>query len=102
MAFSFDKDKDALVDDLAHAGSFAASHNLIAKLEDYGYFSLNEVKRILRAAHENGQFGSIIGDDDVLDFLTRVAIPRRHEIDQVDFIEILDGVAKKQAKRQAD
>jgi len=102
VAFSFDKNKDALINDLAHAGSFTTTHDLIAKLENYGYFSLKEVERILQAAHENNQFGWIVTDYDVSDFLARVAIPRRNEIDQADFIEILDSVAQEQTERQAD
>ncbi len=68
VAFSFDKDKEALIDNLADARSFSETHGIIASLETYSYFSLKEVDRILQAALNNGQFGAIVTDRDVSDF----------------------------------
>lgn len=102
VAFSFDKDKDTLIDDLELVGSFAATHSLIERLEAYSYFSVKEVERVLQAAHENNQFGWIVTDYDVSDFLNRVAVPRRNEIDRADFIAILDEVASEKSARQED
>lgn len=96
VAFSFDKDKEALIDNLADARSFSETHGIIASLETYSYFSLKEVDRILQAALNNGQFGAIVTDRDVSDFLNRVAIPRRAEIDRAEYIDILDEVAEQQ------
>lgn len=97
VAFSYDKDKDALIEGLAESGSFAVTHNLIAKLEQFGYFSLKEVQRILAAAVANNQFGWIVGDDDVLTFLKRVAVPRMGSLtdpEQVDLLQkMLDSKA---------
>lgn len=75
VAFAFDKDKEALIEELRTAGGFVVTHGLIAKLEDYQYFSAKEVARILDAAEENNQFGWIVTDNDVSDFLNRVAVP---------------------------
>lgn len=80
VAFSFDKDKDALIEDLKHCGSFAETHFVVSKLEKYSYFSAKEVSRILDAAAANGQFGGIITDWDVSDFLNRVAVPQRENL----------------------
>ncbi len=75
VAFAFDKGKEALIDALFSAGSFASSHSIIAKLENYKYFSAKELQRILDAAEENNQFGWILSDDDVTEFLRRVGPP---------------------------
>lgn len=98
-AFPFDKEKDALIDEMGKAGSFACTHGIVAKLEKYGYFSLKEVERILLAAKTNNQVGLIVTDYDVSDFLKRVAVPRRSEIGDDEYIEILDKVAEEQASR---
>jgi predicted nucleic acid-binding protein len=89
VAFSYDKTKDALIDSLAKSGSFADTHYLIAKLEQFGYFSLNEVQRILSAALVNNQFGWIVGDPDVYTFLNRVAVSRMGALTDIAQIELL-------------
>lgn len=89
VAFSYDKDKDALIEDLVDSGSFAVTHNIIAKLERFGYFSLKEVQRILAAAVSNNQFGWIVADDDVCAFLQRVAVPRMGALADPEQVEIL-------------
>jgi len=89
VAFSYDKDKEALIESLAESGSFAVTHNLVAKLEHFGYFSLKEVQRILAAAVSNNQFGWIVTDDDVYTFLKRVAVPRMGALTDPEQVEIL-------------
>jgi hypothetical protein len=89
VAFSYDKDKDALIESLAESGSFATTHHLIAKLESFGYFSLKDVQRILSAAVANAQFGWIVSDDDVYTFLKRIAVPRLGALTDPDHIEVL-------------
>ena len=102
MAFSYDKEKDGLIDDLAEVGNFATTHSVISKLENHVYFSLKEVERILEAAISNDQFGWIVTDYDVSDFLNRIAVPRRNELNNSEHIEILDKVAEEQAVRHSD
>lgn len=75
VAFAFDKEKEALIEALRTAGAFVVTHRLIAELENYQYFSAKEVTRILDAAEKNDQFGWIVTDYDVSDFLNRVAVP---------------------------
>lgn len=99
VAFSFDKDKEALIDSLEHTGSFATTHNIVAKLEAYAYFSLKEVERILQAAEDNTQFGWIVTDYDVSDFLNRVTVPRRNEINRPEFLAVIDKVIEEQKNR---
>lgn len=99
VAFSFDKKKEALIDDLHHSGSFAKTHDLVSELESYGYFSKKETERILEAAVINGQFGWIVGDPDVSDFLNRIAVPRKAELTKPEHLAIIDGVIQKQAQK---
>lgn len=89
VAFSYDKTKDALIESLAESGSFAGTHHLIAKLEQFGYFSLQEIQRILSAALLNKQFGWIVDDPDVFAFLKRVAVPRMGALTDIEQIELL-------------
>jgi predicted nucleic acid-binding protein len=101
VAFTFDKTKEGLIDDLATAGNFATIHQLVAKLETYSYFSLKEVERILAAAVENDQFGWIVTDADVSDFLNRVAVSRIANITAPEQRDLLQKVIMEQKKRVA-
>lgn len=96
VAFSFDKDKEALIDDLKYSSSFSETHGLIAKLDEYSYFSLKEVEEILKYAINNNQFGWIIDDDDVLSFLNRVAVPHMASISVSEQKQLLQHVIDKQ------
>ena len=89
VAFAYDKGKDALIEDLAGCGSFAGTHHLISELEQFSYFSLKEVQRIVSAAVSNDQFGWIINDADVYAFLKRVAVPRIGTLTDPEHIEML-------------
>lgn len=99
VAFSFDKGKDALIDALGTCGSFASTHEVVAKLEAFGYFSLKEVGRVLSAAVTNNQVGYIVEDRDVSDFLNRIAVPRSAEIADADQREIILRVVAEQGTR---
>lgn len=102
VAFSYDKDKDALIESLADSGAFAVTHHLVAKLEKFGYFSLKEVQRILAAAVANNQFGWIVTDEDIYAFLKRVAVPRISALTDAEQIELLQKMIKlKDAQKDA-
>ncbi len=102
VAFSFDKNKDALIDDLASSGSFATTHNIIGKLDEYSYFSLKEVERIFSAGSENSQVRQIWLDDDISDFLNRVAVPHLPNITEAAYRKILESVIEDQEERAKD
>lgn len=99
VAFSYDKNKEALIDSLSESGSFAETHHLVAKLGQFGYFSLKEVQRILAAATTNNQFGWIVGDNDVYDFLKRVAIPRMSALTDQDQVDLLQKMIANKAEQ---
>lgn len=100
VALSFDQEKRALIDDLAESGSFARTHSLIASLNQYGYFSLEEARLILDAAASNSQVGMIITDYDVSDFLAKAALPHRDNLTDAEYQQILDDVVAEQAERK--
>lgn len=101
VAFSFDKNKEALIDALIDAGFFSITHGIISKLEKYSYFSLKEVCEILEAALANNQFGYIVTDRDVSDFLNRVAVPHLGSLTSEKHKEIVQSVIDEQKKRIA-
>ena len=98
VAFWYDKDKNELIEHLATVGSFAGTHGLIAKLEQFGYFPLKEVEQILSAAVSNNQFGWIVTDDDVYSFLNRIAVPRLSALTDQEHIELLQDMLKEAAE----
>jgi hypothetical protein len=100
VAFSYDKEKDALMESLRGTGSFAGTHAIIAKLSEYPYFSRKEIERILDAASENTQFGWITTDYDVSDFLNRVAVPHLEKLTSDEHKKILQGVIEEQKIRE--
>jgi hypothetical protein len=99
VAFAYDKEKDALIDNLRETGSFAGTHAVIAKLAAYPYFSLRELIRILAAAVENDQFRMIAQDYDVSDLLNRIAVPRLDSIASEEHKAILQKVIEEKKNR---
>ncbi|MBD5779651.1 DUF4935 domain-containing protein [Pelagicoccus sp. NFK12] len=99
IEFSYDSKKEELIDDLKCSGSFATTHYLIGKLEQFSYYSLSEVERILEAALENGQFGGIVTDYDVSDFLNRVAAPHLDRLRKKEHKEIIKDVIEEKSGR---
>lgn len=99
VAFSYDKNKYELINSLYKVPNFTATHHIVAELEKFSYFSLSEVENILQAAKENGQFGRIVTDYDVSDFLNRIAVPRMSEIKDEKYLEILQNVVQEQEIR---
>jgi len=100
VAFSFDKNKEALIDELFESGSFARTHELVGKLQNYSYFSAKEVARILDAAVANDQVGWIATDTDVSDFLNRVAVPHIATIVGDEQKAVLKKVSDEQGLRK--
>ena len=99
VAFSFDKDKEALIEELFDSGSFAQTHGIIAKLENYRYFSAKEVIRILDAVDANNQLGGIITDYDVSDFLNRVAVPHMGNVTSAEHRRTIEVVMEEKRER---
>lgn len=92
IAFTFDNEKERLIDNLETSGSFAMTHQIVRDLERYKYFSLWEVNRILQAACDNDQVGAIVTDLDVSGFLNRVAVPRMSDVSKEEHKRVLLNV----------
>ena len=99
IAFSYDKDKQELIEKLESSGNFARTHDLISHLSDYSYFSLKETIEILNAAEANSQFGWIVTDYDVSDFLNKHAVPRFTDLKKDSHKELLVSVIEEQKER---
>lgn len=92
VIFSFDTEKETLLTRLLDSVSFAITHSVIAELEKYSHFSLREVELVLKACVQNPQVSSILLDDDIYNFIYRIAVPRRNEIKNTDYLEIINKV----------
>lgn len=102
IAFSYDKDKQELIERLENSGNFARTHDLVAQLDKYPYFSLKEVIEILDAAESNSQFGWLVTDYDVSDFLNKHAVPLFADIKKESHRELLIKVIEEQKEREGD
>lgn len=92
IVFSFDKEKEELIDSLQNSHSFSMTHQVVRRLEFYRYFSPREVNRILQAVLENDQIHQIVTDWDISDFLNRIAVPRMGDIENEEYRRILHTV----------
>lgn len=92
VVLSFDKDKKTLIDSLEAAGNFATTHEIVAKLGKYKYFSLQEAKGLLDGAVVNEQYGWIVGDADVKELLKTALAPHKAQLTDDSYKPILDTV----------
>lgn len=99
VALSFDEAKRSLIEELSESGSFAETHRIVAGLNQYGYFSLEEARLLLDAAAGNGQVGMIVTDTDVSDLIAKAAIPHRGALRETAHQEILREVAEEQRQQ---
>lgn len=100
IAFSYDIDKDRAIEALNNCGSFSSTHVAISKLEKFPYFSTREVKKILSACAENRQISMIITDDDIADFLSRICEPKMAEINEPEFLTLMNRIAKSKLENE--
>lgn len=89
---SFDPEKKALIDALETSPNFASTHTLVAKLNDYKYFSLEEAKAILDAIDVNSQFGWIVKDKDILRFLKMSILPHKDNLNTESHKRIIESI----------
>ena len=97
VTLSFDPQKKVLIDALENSGSFAATHAIVAQMEEYKYFSLQEAKALLDAAHINSQFGWIVGDPDVKDLILRATTPHKKFLKESHYKEIIKNASSTDA-----
>ena len=63
-----ERDKNDLIDKLLGSGSFMRTHELIARLGKFEYFSLRHAEALAEIPELNDQVGWIIEDSDVSSF----------------------------------
>jgi predicted nucleic acid-binding protein len=91
-------EKDLLIQALASSGTFASTHNVVAKLAEYGDFTASQANDIVNAALSNNQVLWIIGDNDVRDFLSRVVNQHADNLDPEKLAEIVPHLQPEQAE----
>jgi predicted nucleic acid-binding protein len=90
IKFAAELEKELLIEALAHSGTFARTHAVIAKLSKYADFTPDQISAIVAASITNSQISSIIGDDDVHSFLEGLVKGAEKYIDEDNLVEIQD------------
>ncbi|HVE89388.1 MAG TPA: PIN domain-containing protein [Burkholderiaceae bacterium] len=97
-----DAEKDLLIADLANSGSFAYTHSIIAKLNQYEEFTAPQRDAIVAAAANNNQVGYIIADHDVKEFLTRAIIGHENKITDPGLAYVLEALREADEAENAE
>lgn len=90
VTLSFDPEKMELINALGNSSCFATTHALVAKLDDFDFFSLHETKILLESAHQNEQVRWIIGDQDVSALILKAASPHKRCLKEPPYSEIVE------------
>lgn len=64
--------KNSLIEELRKSGSFAATHSIVKRLNEYESWTEDQCLYLFEAAESNNQVYGIIQDDDLKDFYTRL------------------------------
>ena len=63
-----ESEKDNLIDELSHSGSFATTHRIIKDLKKHSDWSLRQIQDMCNAAINNHQINWILSDSDIFYF----------------------------------
>ena len=66
-------ERHLVVESFVNSESFSKTHSVIRKLNQFQKFEVNEINRMMEAALTNNQISMIADDDDVNDFLRKLA-----------------------------
>lgn len=83
-------EKYLLIWDLANSGSFARTHEVIAKLNRYIDFTVPQINEIVGAAISNNQVYWIIGDRDVKEFLLSIIKGKEDQIEPANLEKLFE------------
>lgn len=86
-------EKDLAIRDLATSGSFAQTHQVIARLAQYTDFTASQLNEIVSAVLSNNQVYWIASDTDVHTFLSTVLRGRENQIDPENLQKLGDLLA---------
>lgn len=88
ITLSIQVEKETLIRDLASSPSFADTHNLIRKLNDFSEFTRVEINSLVNVALSNPQVRWIMGDSDVQAFFSTLIEDRESSINEQALAEL--------------
>ena len=101
ISLASELEKDILIRKLANSGSFAETHEIIAKLNKYTEFTIAQINAIVEATISNNQVYWIIGDSDIKGFLLNVIKGKEDQIDPENLdllMQLLNSCVRKEEK----
>lgn len=81
-------EKEILIKELAESGTFKHTHQIIRNLSNFYEFTGPQVNDVVNAYLTNNQVNWIIGDEDVLEFIERLVMQYREEIEAESFEQL--------------
>lgn len=81
-------EKELLIRDLAHSGSFSETHAAIAKLSQVPDFTKSQINALATAGVDNSQVYMIMDDDDVFSFFSTLVHNHAKSIDPKTLLEL--------------
>ena len=96
------KEKEMAIHQLVGSGSFATTHNVVAKLSGFENFSQPQVSKIIDAALTNNQVNWILGDNDVFEFITKFAAEYKNKIDEEVYQRLIEELKKHKPAEDED
>lgn len=85
-------EKEMAVQQLVGSSAFVTTHSAIAKLAGFENFSQSQVREIVDAALTNSQVGWILGDHDVLEFMTKFAAEYKDKIEEDSYTQLIKSL----------
>lgn len=95
-------ESDLVITSLSNSGSFASTHNIIAKLDAFDEFSPEQVERLIEIPALNNQVGWIIDDGDVHAFYGKLMDKYAKTLKPEDFDTLAELVQKGATKAEID
>lgn len=95
-------EKEMAIHQLVGSGSFATTHNVVAKLSGFENFSQPQVSKIIDAALTNNQVNWILGDNDVFEFITKFAAEYKNKIDEEVYQRLIEELKKHKPAEDED
>jgi len=87
-------EKEMAVENLVESRNFEATHIAIAKLAGFENFSQSQVSAIADAALANSQVNWILGDRDILEFMTKLAAEYKDKIEKESYEQLIKSLKK--------
>lgn len=91
-------DKDLLIAQLTSSGSFAQTHSVVSRLNDFSDFTVYQAEAILAAATSNNQVAWIVDDADVKAFIKSVVNGKESKLNP----ELLGKVMNQLSSEETD